>query len=265
MKGVWIKLRQLIFQNEKENILDLKAVLFDLDNTLILFNESDFFKVYSYRLSQYFIDMMNFEEFTQRLIGATQVMVNNNGDQSNLDLFMDAFTSGTNNDKDEQLERFQSFYDTQFDQFRTLMTPVSGAQNLILNLQARQFKTVIASNPMFPMNVQQKRISWANIEDIPFNLITSVDNSSFCKPRLEYYEEICHKIGTHPEHCLMVGNDAFNDMIASKLGMKTYLTTDCDDNSFEMSKQMAKNFNMEIPEPDFEGPLSHLMDTIFPQ
>ena len=29
-----------------------------------------------------------------------------------------------------------------------------------------------------------------------------------------------------PEHCLMVGDDLVNDMIAGKTGMKTFLTTD---------------------------------------
>ena len=35
------------------------------------------------------------------------------------------------------------------------------------------------------------------------------------------------KLGLEPDHCLMVGNDVGEDMIAGKLGMKTFLLTDC--------------------------------------
>ena len=48
----------------------------------------------------------------------------------------------------------------------------------------------------------------------------------YCKPRLEYYEEICYKIKEKPENCLMVGDDPVNDMVVGKMGMKTFLTTD---------------------------------------
>jgi FMN phosphatase YigB (HAD superfamily) len=244
--------------------LKLEAILFDLDNTLILFNENEFFKIYSYKLSQYFNDLMSFEEFTNRLVSATQAMVENDGKQYNLDLFMDAFSNGTASEKDEQLQRFQRFYNTQFDQFRSLTTPVDGVRDTVMSLHRNDLKIVIASNPMFPLNVQQMRIEWANIGDIPFSLITGVDNSKYCKPKLEYYLEICEKIDTRPDRCLMVGNDALNDMIASKVGMRTYLTTDCAYDSYEMSKEFAKNFKMELPKPDHQAPLSHLLDIIFP-
>ena len=249
----------------KDILLKLEAILFDLDNTLILFNENEFFKVYSYKLSQYFNDLMSFEEFTDRLVSATQVMVENDGKRYNLDVFMEAFSNGTSGDTDDQLQRFQRFYETQFDQFRSLTTPVDGARDIVMSLHRKDLKIVIASNPMFPLNVQQMRIEWANIGDIPFSLITGVDNSSYCKPKPEYYLEICEKIDTQPEKCLMVGNDAFNDMIASKVGMRTYLTTDCDYDSYEMSKELAKNFNMELPQPDHQAPLNQLLDIIFPQ
>ena len=62
-----------------------------------------------------------------------------------------------------------------------------------------------------------------NIDD--FIYISTFENSSYCKP-LKYYEEILNKINRKPEECLMVGNDALEDMVASKLGMATFLITD---------------------------------------
>ena len=56
----------------------------------------------------------------------------------------------------------------------------------------------------------------------------------------------------------MVGNDPFNDMIASKTGMKTYLTTDSEDYSIDLSRELAKDTDMEMPEPDFQGRFNEL-------
>ena len=48
----------------------------------------------------------------------------------------------------------------------------------------------------------------------------------FCKPHVQYYEEIADRIGVHPEECLMIGNDTGEDLPASKIGMKTFLVED---------------------------------------
>ena len=37
----------------------------------------------------------------------------------------------------------------------------------------------------------------------------------------------CEKLGLDPSKCLMVGNDFTEDLAAAKLGMETYLVTDC--------------------------------------
>lgn len=58
-------------------------------------------------------------------------------------------------------------------------------------------------------------------------LITTFDNSSFCKPNPEYYREILGKLGLEPEECLMVGNDVTEDMMTRELGMQVFLLTDC--------------------------------------
>ena len=61
---------------------------------------------------------------------------------------------------------------------------------------------------------------------------------------------------------LQVGNDPFNDMISSKVGMYTYLTTDSDETSIELSRELAKGKNVEMPPPDFKGPLKDVIPVI---
>jgi FMN phosphatase YigB (HAD superfamily) len=118
---------------------------------------------------------------------------------------------------------------------------------------------------MFPLNVQLKRLAWAQLGDITFDLVTHIENMTFCKPRLEYYLEICKKIETPPQACLMVGNDPINDIIVTRLGMKTFLTLDGlehDDSGLSLSRELRNGTNIEIPTPDFQGHLADLPGVI---
>jgi len=120
-------------------------------------------------------------------------------------------------------------------------------------------KMVLASNPIFPLDVQMKRLAWAKLDHLPFELVTHIENMSFCKPRIEYYLEISQKIGEPPETCMMVGNDPVNDLIAAHAGIKTYLADDSkgagrvrvDTREISQSLQLP-----DIPDPDFKGPLA---------
>lgn len=242
--------------------MKLQAVLFDLDNTLILFEELVFFKHYSQKLYSVFADVMTPQEFSERLIRSTQMMVNNDGQMTNAEYFIHDFARGTGVDERQLWQRFADFYDRQFEQFQSLMQPHADARQVMQFIQAKGLKTVIASNPMFPTNVQLMRLRWAGLGDLSFDLITSADNTTYVKPRLEYYQQICDKIQVPPAGCLMVGNDPFNDMIASKIGMKTYLTTDTNHLSIELSRELAKAANLEMPKPDFSGSLGQVMMVI---
>ena len=86
---------------------------------------------------------------------------------------------------------------------------------------------ILATNPLFPKEATESRVRWAGMNPDYFKLITVYTNSRFCKPNLAYYQEILDKIGALPEECVMIGNDAKEDMIAESLGIKVFLLTDC--------------------------------------
>jgi len=243
----------------------IKAVLFDLDNTLILFDEAYYFKNYIHKISLAFEDIMPIQLFQQRLIGATQALIQNDGKIPNAEFYMREFCRGFEHKRAELWQRFETFYETQYDQFRELVVLPDGVRIVLDQLQALQLTLVIASNPMFPLSIQLKRLSWAGLDHIDFALITHIGNMSFCKPRLEYYQEICTKINEKPEDCLMVGNDPLNDMIVSKIGMKTYLTVDgeeLDKSNLALSKKLRNHVKIDLPKPDFSGPLLRLPDAV---
>lgn len=243
----------------------LKAILFDIDNTLILFNEITFFRNYISKIYRSFTDLMPFELFKNKLLTSSQDLLENNGEVSNAESFMNSFSRGFENYKEDIWNRFINFYETEFSKFETLTTPVKGVSDIIPKLQKQNFKLVIASNPIWPLSVQMIRLGWAGIQDINYHLITHIQNMSFCKPQLEYYWEICNKINEKPEHCLMVGNDPFNDTIVGKIGMKTFLTDDSngiDNSSLLLSRKIGNSNSSTITEPDFTGPFHQILDAI---
>ena len=243
----------------------LKAVLFDLDNTLILFDENRFYQAYISKITMAFSDLIDNDLFQKRLFNASQMLIHNDGKQSNADFFMQQFLNGFEMKRDLIWNRFLDFYKTEYDQFADLVTIPKGIRELFLDLKRLKLKLVIASNPMWPLNIQLKRLSWANVADIHYELITHIENMSFCKPRLDYYMQICKKIKVPPTSCLMVGNDPINDMMVSKLGMHTFLTVDSrriDGSELALSKALRKGKKLNVPEPDFTGPVSHMIEAV---
>lgn len=238
--------------------MNIEAVLFDLDNTLILFDETEFYQAYTYKLSQKFTDIFSTSDFVQRLIISTQIMSKNDGKYNNAEYFMTHFSKDLKIDKTEVWRRFEEFYVNDFQHFKYLMKPIKYVPEIIQKIKQSNKKIVIASNPLLPENVQQLRLNWAGLQGIEFDLITHALNSTYCKPNINYYIEISTKLNIPTEKCLMVGNDPFNDMIASKIGMKTYLTTEGGDQSVAVSRDLAGYDNIEIPKPDNCGRINDI-------
>ena len=88
--------------------------------------------------------------------------------------------------------------------------------------------TALATNPLFPSVATEHRIGWAGLKPGDFELYTTYENSSYCKPNPDYYRDVAARLGVDCSECLMVGNDAAEDMQAAQsAGMSAFLLTDC--------------------------------------
>jgi HAD superfamily hydrolase (TIGR01662 family) len=169
---------------------------------------------------------------------------------------MEVFCDGLNVSKDDIWARFEQFFSLDFDIFRDAVTAAPGAEAAFRHAQARGLKIVVATNPIWPLVVQRKRLDWAGLGGIDVDLITHIDNMSYCKPHLGYFRQICQLIGVGPGECLMVGDDPANDMVAARAGMKTYQTTDSraySQKPLEISKNIIGNNLEGIPPANFSG------------
>lgn len=243
----------------------LKAVLFDLDNTLIFFDELKFANLFFPMLAARFADVMPADKFGERLMLATLEAQKNGGAMTNRELFLKEFCKGTQLTGAEVWQRYEQFYDGDFDRIKETVTAPEHAREIFEFIRKEGLKIVIATNPILPLSAQNKRISWAGLDGIEIALITHIDNMRFCKPHLGYFRQIAGLIAEEPEDCLMVGDDPANDMVAALIGMKTYKTIDSlnhIEKPLELSKQVIGNSTDGIPPPDFEGPLSRVREAV---
>jgi FMN phosphatase YigB (HAD superfamily) len=150
-------------------------------------------------------------------------MVMNTEYKTNEEVFMSKFSELIGGDISKYQERFNAFYDTLFHKTRKAAESNALVKESIAILKSKNYKLVIATNPLFPRKAIQHRIEWAGLDLKDFIYVTSYEDNHYCKPQLHFYREILDKVGKKPEQCMMVGNDVQEDLVALKLGLKTFL------------------------------------------
>ena len=208
--------------------MTIKAILFDLDGTLLPMDQDKFIGAYAKALAMRMMQKgYEPKKFIDSLWAGVGAMVKNDGSCMNHDAFWKAFCAIHGEKVMEDKPFVEEFYRIEFNQIQASCGYTQKSKELIDELKGTGVKIVLATNPLFPEMATAHRIRWAGLAPEDFELFTTYDNSRFCKPNLKYYLEILEKIGCKPEECIMVGNDVSEDMIAEQLGMKVFLLTDC--------------------------------------
>ena len=215
---------------------EIKAVLFDLDGTLLPMDQSIFLKEYLKRLAGFVAPHgIAPNKMIDATLGGTESMIHNDGTKYNKEAFWESFFELIGECREDLVGITDEFYYGGFKQIKDYVGVNPQARDAVNAAHRNGRKVVLATNPVFPMSAQLERINWIGLSADDFDMITSYDNSRYCKPSPQYYLEICEKIGVAPENCFMIGNDERDDMkAASEAGMHCYLVTDC--------RIMSKNF-----------------------
>lgn len=201
----------------------MKAVLFDLDGTLLETNFDTLLHEYFQGLSLRFKEWINPKVFLKQLMLSTDVMLaNEDPNRTNIQVFSDDFFANTNLNP-ELIGEFDRYYAEEFPKLSHLAQASPVARKIVEAAFANNNKVVIATNPLFPEPAIIERLRWADIADYPYDLITTADNMHACKPNQRYYLEICEKIQVDPRDCLMIGDDPNNDGIAAQIGMDVFI------------------------------------------
>ena len=222
----------------------MKYVLFDLDGTLLPLDTEDFIKGYLKVLSKKMANYIQPDVFVPKLLKATEAMVLNLEEKTNEEVFSEHFFKDCPENKVSILKQFEEFYLNEFKSLQIHSKPNPYALEILNYLDSKGVGAIIATNPVFPMIAVKERLSWIGIDECKYRLITSYEKMMYCKPHLQYYKQILKELDAKPEDCLMVGNDMQEDMVASKLGMKTFLVEDylIDKNTFYIEPTSRGSF-----------------------
>lgn len=205
----------------------ITTLLFDLDGTLLPMDMDCFVAQYMQKLAVRFLPILEPQQFIASLWQATNAMIANTEPGSdNSTVFWDRFTRLVPKTRTDLEPLFDDFYSTDFKNLAAFTQPTPLVPEILDLAQQQGLKLILATNPIFPAIATRERMRWAGIADHPWELITTYENSRFCKPNLDYYRDILNHAQLNPGECLMIGNDMQEDMVAAELGLATGLITD---------------------------------------
>lgn len=226
--------------------MKITTVLFDLDGTLLPMDQEVFIKAYFGGLVQ---KLAPHGYGKDAVIGAiwtgTKAMIKNNGERLNEAAFWEEFCKIFGEIALQDVPIFDEFYAHDFCNVQKACGFSPKAAETVRKIKEMGFRVALATNPLFPSTATEQRISWAGLMPDDFELVTTYENSHYCKPNPDYYKEVMDKLGVTPNECLMVGNDVSEDMIAEELGAKVFLLTDCLINKEEKDISQYPNGSFE--------------------
>lgn len=201
---------------------NIKAILFDLDGTLLPMDMGEFMGGYFDELTNKMKHRKSPKELKKYIWDSTDAMIKSSEtSKTNQEIFFNRFSKYVDN-LNEYKKDFYDFYNNDFVRLKKYVKPDPIVIDIVEYLKDKDIKLVVATNPVFPKEAIYHRIQWAGLEKEDFDLITSYENMHFTKPNLEYYEEILDKIEVEPSKSMMVGNDMKEDMISKKFGLNTF-------------------------------------------
>lgn len=203
-----------------------KAVLFDLDGTLLPMDREEFVRAYLPGVSAVAAHLGDPRKIADSILKGSYAMVKSTDPGRTLEqVFWEAFEalSGVTRASSERI--FNDYYlSPAFDALRVLTPTEPLAPAIVAEARRKGLRVILATSPLFPRVATVKRIEWAGLEPSDFDLITTYEDFHAAKPNREYYEEVLVQTGLEAAACVMVGNDVREDLPApAALGMETFL------------------------------------------
>ena len=206
----------------------LKAVLFDLDGTLLPMSEDEFVKLYfgalCKKVAPYGYDS---EEFVKVIWAGTKAMAKNDGSKTNEEAFWQNFAAHYGEQKLNDKKYFDDFYLNEFKCTKACVKENPYLSDILTLIKNLGLKVILATNPLFPKEGTYTRMGYLGLTPQDFEYISTYENSHYAKPNPQYFVEILDKHNLKPDEVIYFGNSESEDLIpATSLGIRTYLVGD---------------------------------------
>lgn len=204
-----------------------KAILFDLDGTLLPVSNEDFESVYMKSLAEKIGQLMDPKPILMAMWQALDVMIKDETDGTNEMVFYAAFKELIGEDAFDTLyPLFDDYYMNEFEVLKTTLDNNDEMIEAIKTLKEKGYELVVATNPMFPEIAVTQRIAFSGLNPNDFKYVSNFHKHTRCKPDVGFYKEVLFACNLKPEECLMVGNDMHEDVVVKDLGMDAWIIED---------------------------------------
>lgn len=230
----------------------IKAILLDLDDTLILNPDRVFAIEYLNLFEQFARETWGKQGVSSAIREAIQRMqVSRDFHQTNYAVKVETISHAVGESVSDTTTALATFYNQFYVRLQACIQPNPIANLLVDYLRSKDFAIIIATNPLYTAYEIKQRLSWgrlnSNFADYAF--VTHSENTHYTKPNPAYYAEIIARVGIEPDEVLMVGDSFKNDIEPAKsLGMLTYHITE----AFRGKNQgTLENFYQEVSQDDW--------------
>jgi len=204
----------------------LKAILFDLDDTLLGNSMETFMPAYFQALTRWTAHLIPSDQLIAELIRATGTMQANDGTgPTNEEAFAAVFYPALGYEQAALEPTFERFYAEEFPKLRPLTQTRPEARPLVEWAFERGLQVAIATNPLFPRYPIEQRLEWAGVPVTEFDyaLVTNYEDMHATKSHPAYYREVLALLDRQPAECLMVGDNWKWDIAqAASVGIPVY-------------------------------------------
>ncbi len=206
-----------------------RAVLFDLDGTLLPMDNEYFIQVYfkllCKKMAAYGYDP---DRLVQTVWRGTKAMMKNDGKVTNEELFWQIFLEEYGEKGKQDRTIVDGFYTNEFHQAVQATDPNPELAKKAIREAKEHFDyVVLATSPVFPAAGVATRLSWIDLKLSDFDYVTTYENSCYVKPNPAYFQNILQQLDVSAENCLMIGNDVSDDILpALQLGFSVYWLDD---------------------------------------
>jgi len=141
----------------------IRAVLFDLDGTLLDNDMDRFLPPYFEMLAARAAHAMPPQEFIDRLMRASEAMMANDGRQTNEEVFASAFYPLAGRPREYWEPILAAFYTEEFPALRRFTGRKPIARQVVQQAFDLGLHVVVATNPLFPALAVEQRLEWAGV------------------------------------------------------------------------------------------------------
>jgi FMN phosphatase YigB (HAD superfamily) len=251
----------------------IKAILLDMDNTLIQNPDTAFayaFLALLDRFGKQHFDIAEFATIYRRALWKRPA-------QPDLTIWQ-ALTQGianqTAHDTDTISDGLHTFYQDQYPELESCITPQPGAWQFIQNLQDSDYRLVIATNPLYAASGTYQRLAWGQLPQDGYDFVTHAENVHFTKPQPAYFAEVLARIGLEPDEVVIFGDSEKND-IAPGQTLRTHTAffdqTDPEASfqkflhqleSLEVTESIRERLHPAMIEPQYRGNIAAMFGLI---